>query len=309
MGCVRLVILGLALAPSLVWGQPVRAPSETVTVTGTRSREVLHDFVQSFAAPTRLTGKIARWMDGICPVAAGLPSGFTNFAIRRLKDVAGKVGTPVDGNASCKPNIEIVFTTTPQALLDNIKKNQSALLGYYDNASQRDRLATVTRPIQALYATATRDLHGKIQVDSSKTMGEGLEVWLPCPITPGVCLMHLPNANAYAVTGSRLGDGLRSSFHHVIVVADPTKLAGTEMGALADYIAMLALTQLESLDTCQQLPSIVNMLAQNCEKKSNALSENDLAYLHGLYKMSPDMAPGIQKDQVSYQMERDLTGR
>jgi hypothetical protein len=289
MGCVRLVILGLVLAPSRVLARPARAPSENVTVTGTRSREVLHDFVQSFAAPTRLTGKIARWMDGICPVAVGLPAGFTNFVIRRLKDIAGKVGAPVDGNASCKPNIEIVFTTTPQALLDNIKKNQSALLGYYDNASQRDRLATVTRPIQAWYATATRDLHGKIQVDSSKTMGEGLEIWLPCPTTTGsgLCLMHFPNANAYAVTGSRLGDGLRSSFHHVIVVADPDKLVGTEMGALADYIAMLA---------------------QNCEKKSNTLSENDLAYLHGLYKMSPDMTPGIQKDQVSYQMERDLTG-
>jgi len=274
MGCIRLVILGLVLTPSLVLAQPVRTPSETVTVTGT-----------------------------------GLPSGFTSFVIRRLKDVAGKVGAPVDGNASCKPNIEVVFTTAPQALLDNIKKKQSSLLGYYDNASQRDRLATVTRPIQAWYATATRDLHGKIQVDSGKTMGAGLEIWLPCPTTTGLCLMHFPNANAYAVTGSRLGDGLRSSFHHVIIVTDPSKLVGTEMGALADYIAMLALAQLESLDTCQQLPSIVNMLAQNCEKKSNALSENDLAYLHGLYKMSPDMAPGIQKDQVSYQMERDLTGR
>jgi hypothetical protein len=53
----------------------------------------------------------------------------------------------------------------------------------------------------------------------------------------------------------------------------------------------------------------VNMLAQNCEKRSDALTENDVAYLHGLYKMSPDSMLGIQMDQVSYQMERDLTGR
>jgi len=49
----------------------------------------------------------------------------------------------------------------------------------------------------------------------------------------------------------------------------------------------LALTQLSSLDTCQQLPSIVNMLATGCDKKASALTDNDLAYLRGLYKMGP----------------------
>ena len=77
---------------------------------------MLQDFVRSFARPTRLTGKIARWSDGICPFVAGLPPGFTKFVVRRLRGVAVQVGAPVNDSPSCKPNIEVAFTTRPQAL-------------------------------------------------------------------------------------------------------------------------------------------------------------------------------------------------
>jgi hypothetical protein len=110
------------------------------------------------------------------------------------------------------------------------------------------------------------------------------------------------------VTGSRLGDGLRSDFYHIIIVADPNKLVDYEIGSLSDYIAMLALTQLSSLDTCQQLPSIVNMLATGCDKKASALTDNDLAYLRGLYKMSPDRMLRTQEDEMAYQMKQSLDG-
>jgi hypothetical protein len=51
----------LALMPLLawvrlpVWGETAHPPSESVTVTGTRSREVLQKFVGSLAARTRLS--------------------------------------------------------------------------------------------------------------------------------------------------------------------------------------------------------------------------------------------------------------
>jgi hypothetical protein len=252
---------------------------------------------------------MARWETGICPVVVGLKAQFTAFIVQRLKQVAAKAGAPVNAHPSCQTNIEIAFTTAPQALLDHIRDKQPGLLGYYDNTPQRDRLATVTRPIQAWYTTATQDLNGKVEVDSGKTAGEGLEIWMPCSITPGICLMHLPNARAVAVTGSRLGDGVRSNLYHVIIVAEPSKLLDYEMGSLADYIAMLALTQITSLDTCQQLPSIVNMLAAGCERKASEMTQNDMAYLHGLYKAAPDQTLGTQQDQMAFSMEQELKGR
>jgi hypothetical protein len=305
MAAAILVSTGLAEAQPPLPGRP---SVESVTVTGTRSREVVQAFVESFVAPTRLTGKIARWEDGVCPVTVGLRPTFTKFVTDHVKEVASSVGAPVNTRASCKPNIEIVFTTTPQALLDGMRKSQPSVLGYYDNSAQLEKLATVTRPIQAWYTTATKDLEGKIDIDSGKTVGPGLEIWLPCPRVPGICLVTLPNARAEAVTGSRLGDGLRSDLNHIIIVADPTKLVEYEIGSLSDYIAMLALTQLSSLDTCQQLPSIVNMLATGCDKKASALTDNDLAYLRGLYKMSPDRTLRTQEDEMAYQMKQNLDG-
>ena len=40
------------------------------------------------------------------------------------------MGAPVSTDAKCTFNIEIIFTKTPQALLDDVKKNQPGLLGF-----------------------------------------------------------------------------------------------------------------------------------------------------------------------------------
>ena len=48
-------------------------------MTATKSREVLDKFAKAFITPTKLTGKIARWESGICPVATGQKPAFTAF--------------------------------------------------------------------------------------------------------------------------------------------------------------------------------------------------------------------------------------
>jgi hypothetical protein len=98
-------------------------PTENVTVSGTKSREVIQDFVNALAAQTPTMGKIARWETGICPITTGLLPRDATFVTERLKKVAASVGAPVSTDKACKHNIEIVFTRTPQALLDNVKKD------------------------------------------------------------------------------------------------------------------------------------------------------------------------------------------
>lgn len=299
----------MRLAALLLAAAATAQSPESVTVTGTRDRQVLEKFVEGFTIPSRITGKMARWQDGICPVTVGLAPRFAAFITRRVRDVAAQAGAPVNAGTGCKPNIEIVFTATPQTLADTIRKDHRGYLGYYDNDTQLERLATVSRPIQAWYTTATQDLHGKVEIDSGKTAGQGLEIWLPCPDRlPPICQAFLPNARADAVTGSRLGDGLRSNLYHVIIVADPNKLPAFEVGSLADYIALLALSQINIPESCQPLSSIVNLL-QPCGQKSSALTENDLGYLKGLYRMGPERTLRTQQDEIAYQMEQALTGK
>jgi hypothetical protein len=114
----------------------------------------------------------------------------------------------------------------------------------------------------------------------------------------------MPGVQKANVTGSRIGSGLRSTFNHVVIVVDPRQVAGEELDAVSDYIAMLALTQLGSLDNCQTLPSIVNLLPKGCANRTGRLSETDLGYLRGLYRMRSGMELVVQKNEIASEMAK-----
>jgi hypothetical protein len=274
-----------------------------VTVTGTKSHQVIQDFVRTFTAPTRVAGKITRWGQGICPHTVGLRSAAVKFINDRLRAVAKEVGAPVNGRANCVVNIEIVFTTTPQVMIDNVREQRPELLGYADNEGKIAALARVVRPIQAWYSTQTRDLHGKPVLDVAHRKGLPLEI--PCP--PSTC--YFPDAVQFESTGSRLGDGLRSEFHHIIIVADPTKLTDYAIGQLAEYIALLALADIDMPDACQPIASIVNLLAPGCANVPEGLSGNDLAYLRGLYRMHATFDWRIQRHEIVSEIEQETGGQ
>jgi len=300
----------LLIAGGMRASAEIAAPTESITATATKSREVLDKFAKDFATPTMLTGKIARWERGVCPVTVGQNPSFARFITQRVKYVAMTVGAPVNTEASCTPNIEIVFTTTPQALLDNVRKNEAVYLGYAVSTAQLDALATVTRPIQAWYTTETVDLIGKRQLDSGRPP-EGGGVTMASELTmPSSRAFGAPTtmSNAYSArsTGNRINSGIHSGFNHIMIVIDTTKLSGQTVVLLADYISMLALTQLKSLDACQQLPSIVNILAGDCNHSVDGITQFDLAYLQGLYKASAGKGLVFQQNDIADAMTDTL---
>jgi hypothetical protein len=118
--------------------------------------------------------------------------------------------------------------------------------------------------------------------------------------------IYLPDATYAKVTGNHINSAVRSGFNHVLIVVDTGKLAGRKFNPLADYIAMLALTQLSSPDVCQQLPSIVNMLAADCDQAMEGLTATDLAYLRGLYKMDADKDLLRQQNEIADRMQEAL---
>ena len=279
-------------------------PQEKVTVTAAQLREMIDKFVKNFIAPTKLTGKIARWDTGICPVTVSQSPQSSAFVTARVKAIAAAAGAPVSDSASCKPNIEIVFTATPQALLDNVRKNDPDYLGYTETSSLREKLATVTHPIQAWYETETVDLRGMRRVDSARRLGPGSVM----PNFTGVNRepIYLPDATYARTTGNHINDGTRSVFHHIIVAVDTKKLAGQNFDSLADYIAMLSLAQLDSLDACLQLPSVVNMTAPDCGHRVDGMTQYDLAYLQALYGISADKSLVFQQGDITDRMEAAL---
>lgn len=297
---MRGVCLGLVLAGALMTAALAQTPPvENIIVNGRRvpDQEITR-FVESRAMPTFRLGKMARWEEGICPVAVGLKPAFLEFIVKRLKITAAKAGAPVSADAHCKANIEIVFTTTPQALMDNVRKKHRYYLGFHYNSSQADALARVTHPIQAWYTTQIADAMGIPHMETFLSDGTCATFDDFCPTT-------------YHNNGLRLANEMHSSFAHVIIVVDPGKLRDYEIGALADYIGFLALAEPRAQDACEQLPTIFNLLVPGCAGAASMqeMSSGDLGYLRGLYRMTADAPLTRQENEIAYQVKQALQGR
>lgn len=277
--------LGLACACLLAATPALAEPVSDSTVA---------NFVDNHSAVTRL-GKIARWEEGVCPNVTGLSVNFAKFISKRVREVATAAGAPVNEDEACKANIDIVFTTKPQGLLDSIRAKDPFLLGYYDNSSQADRMAQVTRNIQSWHATQTVDVRGHALVDSRNNVSGGTA----------------QNSNAQNSFGNRLGDGLHSSYFHAIIVADPNRLGDYEIGTLADHIAMLALAQPAAEEACAELPSILDMTSTQCHKDAPAkmLTAADSGYLRGLYQGDAGASLRSQKDGIAFHVKEALAGK
>jgi hypothetical protein len=299
------------------------APNDSVTVSGTKEEQAVARFVEASVTPTRMTGKTARWETPICPAMQGIKPEDAAAMLLRLKKNAADAGVRVNNKKDCDSNIEIIFTEYPHAVMDQVKETQPDLLGYFDSSAERDRLATVKRPIQAWYRTATQDIRGHSFVDGSRTTdapGRGTTAVIPCHNTSGNRQLQVRNGVQLfqAVPGSvcvrefnyvktntpgfALQDGLRSQFDHISIIVDTEKVAKMKADAVTDYISMVALAQLSSVETCQGLASITNILVTGCAQGADTLTVNDLGYLRGVYQSDPTLAPQTQKNEIGRRM-------
>ena len=296
--------------PKLVSGLPV----ESVTVTATKpSEETIMKFVETRGQPTYVLGRMARWTLKICPLTIGLGDKYAKYVTQRIRDVAAAVGAPVDSDPGCRPNVEVVFTTTPQPLLDNVRNTRPLFLGFFHNGRQADELAKVTHSIQAWYTTISQDMDGSRQIDTG-TCNVGATINLQQPVggDAGMSMgtttstLTLPCAMVVHASGYRAQDGLDSGYYNILIVAEPAKLLDYEVGALADYVTLLALSQPASLDNCQDLPSISNLLAKDCASAPARITDGDLAFLRALYKMPNGELLATQRDHIMYEMKKTL---
>jgi hypothetical protein len=301
--------LASALLALTARAQPAPKPeTESITVTGEKVPEqVIKDFVKSHAGAAPALGKMAKWVRPICPAVTGLSPAMNDFVSKRLREAALSVDAPVDGKIPCAANIDIVFTRQPQMLLDGVRKEHPVLLGFH-LAAQAEEAAKVRYPIQAWYGTETEDDHGLRQIDNPQDT-HGSDMIIPPnanPACPQGCVWHLPYARTMHVTGSRIADGLRSQFFHVMVVIDIEKIGGLELGAVADDVASLALAQPQAFDACLSPASIINLMTQGCADKPKTLTPMDVAYLRAVYRLDTGKVFSSQKSEIAYQMKKVL---
>jgi hypothetical protein len=262
--------------------------------------------VDAYATPVGKLGLLARWNDPACVSVAGLvPEQGAQFKAR-IEAVAKAVRAPV-APPKCMPNIEIVFTNDPQKYVNAAAARSPAILG-------EKGVKTVTRPIQAWYATATEgvaprsagsiddqpaparasDMIGRVAGDRF-SVSRGAEAARRC-VDSGVAAhnprLETPEFKAMPdeVGTARLVGDIpcpHSLFLNVLVVVDAAHMGDVSVDLTADYLAMVALSQPQprSLDGCLPLPSVLDLYAKDCSGREapNGLTPADNAYLTGLY--------------------------
>ena len=289
----------------------------SLTVTGAAPPKVIEKqtwtFVEAYAAESPKLGQIARWEEPICVKIVNLTPEQTAMVQTRIEQVARDVGLRVR-KAGCQSNIQIVLTSEPQAVVDKIAKADEHALGFHWRSDLK-KVKTVSRPIRSWYKTATRS--GKVAKDglafanATDANGEPIldlqELTGANNATEVVDSPENPTPNACA--GSLISDCLRSVFKNVLVVVDSHAVEGKDLGAVADYLAMVALSQPRSQDGCSALPSIFDLMAKSpCPGRDppDELSSADGAYLTALYASDPESRAASQRVEMANRMSEML---
>ena len=285
-------------------------PPDTVVVTGQRSAQdvdtVVSQFIDVHAAKNRKTGQYMRDVRPICPVTLGMPPAFNAFVTARVRGVAAQVGAKMGIAGTCVPNVEILFTDEPEATVQALAKRTNGVILGMHFIHEAPRLMMITHPIQGWYITGTRYDENAIEPVSSvdrngnSTPGDDRK--------PAVDDAYY-NAPERTLLGSKIPMRRLSAIANVLIVADTKKVAGQEIGPIADYIAMLSLSQPNSLDECNAFPSILDLMASGCDARAKpaALTDSDMAYLKGLYAADLSATSvSVQKDNIATGMKSEM---
>jgi hypothetical protein len=335
--CAALGAIPMAATSAFATGEPPKVQMREVPAEGGQNRvapitveaaqpnelrKQTFGFVQTFAATSVKLDQVARWTQPICVTVKGLPAQAADEVRLRVEEVASALKLKVE-KPGCPPDIQVLFTDQPQALLDKVARNNENLLGYWHH-KDRDKLKQVTHPVQAWYVTGTAGGGA----DTAGLMFMTVETYAPSGASmPGPTAIPAAGSSVAAAAGRqphgvRLDDEddprgptgcgenthftacLSSEFQHVLVVVDTSKAGAYPPGLIADYVVMVAMAQPRSLDGCNILPSVIDLFSKDCPGRSgqDGLTRADVAYLTALYKMDLQGKKGAQMSDIAGRM-------
>ena len=248
----------------------------------TASRKMVETML---AQSPSIENQYARWKRPICPHVYGLTPVAGWFIEHRIREIARRVGAPVDQQDPCIPNIGIIFSAEPQASLISIANARPYLV---QGGSQK---LTVKYPVQAWYASFRVDYNGFKNIDIPWEL-----------VTPP--LDEPPHISA---NDSRLHTGLTTEMAAATVLVDSKAVTGMALGELGDYLALMTLAQASQYGACQEMQTIANLMLDRCPAQdvTRNLSHVDIALLAALYEV-PDRPELLQKQRIVGAMRRSL---
>ncbi|MBA3066974.1 MAG: hypothetical protein FP825_00640 [Hyphomonas sp.] len=265
-----------ALAQHVGQDQELRAP--TVVVTGSR-REQAETYVGQIAPGgglAQLRG-VPRWNTALCTSVIGPPAGQAQFIADRVSQRAIKAGLEA-GAPGCDTNLLVIVTNDPGTLLPAIAEKHRDVFGFTGDANidaggSETSLASfmaVDRPVRWRQVIETVGENGMPLDGDART--DPLKYSQP----------PLANMPIVRADSTRLRSNVRRQLSRVVVVVDTRQTAGLSLGAVADYLAFVALADVSPDADLSGFPSILNLFNPDTDHP-DALSDWDAAFLKGLY--------------------------
>ncbi len=277
----------LAAAAALVLPQSSSDPSPVVlpdiVVQSTPVETQAKAFVAAVSAPFP-QATLARWNQAICPAVVNLERGLSSITSDRVRDEARSLRVRV-GDGACRANVIIVATDAADLTAQRLVRDDFRT--FHPGASGTDLGRSALRRFQNSDA-AVRWWHVAMPVsDDTGKLAIALDGEAPPVVADRVV--------------TRLRANIRYDMAWVIIVIDVTKTAQVPASSLADYIAMVALAQIDPQADFTAHDTVLNLFAPGTAL--HGMTEWDHSYLSALYDADANAANfASQKDD----MERSL---
>jgi hypothetical protein len=237
-------------------------PLPEVTVEGTRA--ALEHRVDAFVRGiTRNPGfsddeSLVRWNTPICSFAAGLSAEEVKVVLARVSQISSTAGAPL-ARAPCQPNFIIVATSEPDRVLEAWYARNNQLFGNATPAHIHQFLEnSQSRPVRVWY---------NINLGRKSGVRNG----------------HFVPSNNRADSSPFVGHAA-FDFFSIFAIIDTNRTEHSTLDQLADYLAMVGLTDIDLDADIGGAPSILRLFALSAENQPSGLSNWDAAFLKALYQ-------------------------
>lgn len=272
-------VLALTLALGAVGAasaqEPPARPStqlDDVVLEGRQLEAMVRGFVNEVSQPANNRG-LARWNRPICVGAVNLRNDVAQYVVDRISDVARELDVEA-GEPGCRPNILIVAADDGAALASAIVEDRPRNFDLRHNSTDAGTRAfrnflTGDQPVRWWQISMPID---------SETGRRAIR--LPGDVDPagqpGAPVIHV-------FAASRLRTQIRDDLARSIIIIDVERLAGANLVQLADYLALVALAQVDAEADVSTFPTILNLFDDPAGAPAG-LTDWDRSYLRALYE-------------------------
>ncbi|MDQ0463301.1 hypothetical protein QO010_001049 [Caulobacter ginsengisoli] len=248
--------------------------SLVVTAPAKTDKEQITSFVSSVTA-TGSDKRVGRWDRKICPGVIGLKPAYAQVLLDRIAANAQAVGLEV-GKPGCKADILIVASADTDALVRQAVKDNPDTFAKYEDG--------VSRGKKALQAFIDSQAPVRWWHVSSRKLSDGQT--------------YVQGANVRVRSVGRVNANTRVDFDHVVIVLDARRVGVVRFSALADYVAMVSLAQINPDADTKGVSSILNLFTDKAAgvEPVEGMTDWDRAYLRGLYTARRDVRRGDRQE-------------